>query len=328
MRLFLSQQVLLWWLLAKHALTPPGVSGVPMRVATATAPITMNVPVAASTAAASTAAASTAAASTAAASTAATSTAAAPVTTTPVTTTPAVTAPAAAAPAVVAPAAVAPAMASTTAAQPSPIPMPNVSGGGTSNAFAVMNRAAATDSPTYNFSTPAWKFYFHCMTKLGGGLPPCFSLDRTTNNAHMNKARTCLNLYKAMQTDEERDIMLPPSASTSREGRSAEELAQVEGRRVQIAQTLTQLLASKLVHDFIQKAERQVPPTDLPTSMSVAPIKQAEQFKISTFHSKFHDKTTGPLLQHLLKPNREEFQQWRTLGPSGWKTPAEGTRRR
>lgn len=97
---------------------------------------------------------------------------------------------------------------------------------------------------------------------------------------------------------------------------------------MQIAQTLTQLLASKLVHDFIQKAERQVPPTDLPTSMSVAPIKQAEQFKISTFHSKFHDKTTGPLLQHLLKPNREEFQQWRTLGPSGWKTPAEGTRRR
>jgi hypothetical protein len=211
--------------------------------------------------------------------------------------------------------------------------MPNVSVGGTSNAFAVMNRAAATDSPTYNFSTPAWKFYFHCMTKLGGGLPPCFSLDRTTNNAHMNKARTCLNLYKAMQTDEERDIMLPPSASTSREGRSAEELAQVEGRRVQIAQTLTQLLASKLVHEFIQKAERQVPPTDLPTSMSAAPMKQAEQFKISTFHSKFHDKTTGPLLQHLLKPNREEFQQWRTLGPSGWKTPSaarrpEGTRRR
>ena len=68
--------------------------------------------------------------------------------------------------------------------------------------------------------------------------------------------------------------MLPPSASTSREGRSAEELAQVEGRRVQIAQTLTQLLASKLVHEFIQKAERQVPPTDLPTSMSAAPIKQ------------------------------------------------------
>ena len=107
----------------------------------------------------------------------------------------------------------------------------------------------------------------------------------------------------------------------------------MEGRRVQIAQTLTQLLAFKLVHEFIQKAERQVPSTDLPTSMSAAPMKQAEQFKISTFHSKFHDKTTGPLLQHLLKPNREEFQQWRTLGPSGWKTPSaarrpEGTRRR
>lgn len=217
----------------------------------------------------------------------------------------------------------APTATSTPAAQAAPIP--NVSAPGPSNAFTVLNRAAANDTPAYKLTgTKASQFYYDCMTKHGGEFPPCFNPDKKLNKADKLKASLCLDLYRAMQTSEESKIMLPPSVSESR-SMSAHDTAQLEVRRRKIVLTLTELLASKLVHEFLSMAERQ--PADerptLPAGMREAPKLQAGKFLVTSFASKLTNQVTGPLLRHLREPllRREEFQQWRALDPSHWKQP-------
>ena len=76
-------------------------------------------------------------------------------------------------------------------------------------------------------------FYYDCMTKHGGELPPCFNPDKNLHKADKLKASLCLDLYKAMQTSEESKIMLPPAVSESR-SMSAHDSAQLEVRRRKI----------------------------------------------------------------------------------------------
>jgi hypothetical protein len=98
--------------------------------------------------------------------------------------------------------------------------------------------------------------------------------------------KTCLDFFKVIQTDEEKETMLPTVVSAS-QALSPDAAAQLEGKRRFIAQHLTELLASKLLHEYLLQAEKQGGST-LPPSLKGMknPKTTAAATMVTTIESK------------------------------------------
>ena len=162
-------------------------------------------------------------------------------------------------------------------------------------------------------------FYYDCMTKFGGELPGSFAANNPVGERSCRKkAKTCLDFFKVIQTDEEKETMLPTVVSAS-QALSPDAAAQLEGKRRFIAQHLTELLASKLLHKYLLQAEKQGGST-LPPSlkgMKNPKTTAAAMMMVTTIESKLTG-ANKKMWEHLKTPDRQEFQRWRS-DPSTWK---------
>ena len=198
---------------------------------------------------------------------------------------------------------------------PNSLPQPAAS-----NAFDRLQRPG-DDRLGYSMSTKATTFYYDCMTKFGGQLPSFFGgKSAAVENSYKKKAKTCLDFFKAMHTDEEKNIMLPPAVSTS-QALSAADAAALEGKRQVIATELAVLVATKLEHEFLSRAEARQQPAVLPRGW-MEPKRLGATMKITTIESKLTGTKEKPSMwEHLKDPERlKEFAEWRKK-PETWKKP-------